>query len=52
MEEKNLVSHRGKALAEVKKEMPLILRWLEQRLAEEKPPKPDHSLFENNDWSE
>jgi XTP/dITP diphosphohydrolase len=52
MEEKNLVSHRGKALAEVKKEMPLILRWLEQRLAEEKPPKPDHSLFVNNDWSE
>jgi len=52
MDEKNLVSHRGKALAEVKKEMPLIIKWLEQRLSEEKPPKPDHSLFEDNDWSD
>ena len=51
MDEKNRVSHRGKALAEVKKEMPLIIKWLEQRLSEEKPPKPDHSLFKDNDWS-
>lgn len=52
MDEKNRVSHRGKALAEVKKEMVLIIKWLEQRLAEEKPPKPDHSLFEDDDWSD
>jgi XTP/dITP diphosphohydrolase len=29
-----------------------ILAWLEARLAEVKPPKPDHAQFEHNDWSE
>lgn len=52
MEEKNKVSHRGKALAQVKAEVQQIKKWLEQRLFEEKPPKPDHSEFENNDWSD
>lgn len=51
MEEKNKVSHRGKALAEVKSEVAMIKKWLEQRLFEEKPPKPDHNQFLNNDWS-
>lgn len=51
MEEKNKVSHRGKALAELKEEFPQVLKWLNQRLLEEKPPKPDHSEFEHNDWS-
>lgn len=51
MAEKNAISHRGKALSEVKKEILMIKTWLEQRLFEEKPPKPDHSEFENNDWS-
>ena len=51
MEEKNKISHRGKALAEVKGEVHMIKKWLEQRLLEEKPPKPDHSEFEDNDWS-
>jgi XTP/dITP diphosphohydrolase len=51
MEEKNKVSHRGKALAQVETELQQIKKWLEQRLFEEKPPKPDHSEFENNDWS-
>jgi XTP/dITP diphosphohydrolase len=51
MEEKNKVSHRGKALAELQAEIPQILKWLDQRLLEEKPPKPDHSEFEHNDWS-
>jgi XTP/dITP diphosphohydrolase len=51
MEEKNLVSHRGKALAELTSEFDNVLKWLNQRLAEEKPPKPDHSEFEENDWS-
>lgn len=51
MEEKNKISHRGKALAEVKGEVQMIKKWLEQRLFEEKPPKPDHSEFEDNDWS-
>ena len=52
MEEKNKVSHRGKALAQVKSEVQQIKKWLEQRLFEEKPPKPDHSEFEHNDWSD
>jgi len=51
MEEKNTVSHRGKALAELKEEFPQILKWLTQRLLEEKPPKPDHDEFKDNDWS-
>lgn len=51
MEEKNRVSHRGKALAEFKSEFPMVLKWLKQRIQEEKPPKPDHSEFEHNDWS-
>lgn len=51
MDEKNKVSHRGKALAELKSEFDNVLKWLNQRLAEEKPPKPDHSEFEGNDWA-
>jgi XTP/dITP diphosphohydrolase len=51
-EEKNKVSHRGKALADVKAEVSMIKKWLAQRLLEEKPPKPDHSEFENKDWSD
>lgn len=51
MADKNKVSHRGKALSAVKDEILMIKKWLEQRLFEEKPPKPDHSQFEDNDWS-
>lgn len=51
MEEKNSVSHRGKALAEICSEFDKILNWLEARTAEVKSPKPDHSDFEHNDWS-
>jgi len=51
-QEKNNVSHRGKALSQVKAEVQQIKKWLDQRLFEEKPPKPDHSQFENNDWSD
>ena len=51
MEEKNKISHRGKALAEMATEFDKVLKWLKQRLAEAKPPKPDHSQFEHNDWS-
>ncbi|WP_163335936.1 XTP/dITP diphosphatase [Desulfopila sp. IMCC35008] len=51
MDEKNKVSHRGKAVAELKSEIPQILKWLEQRILEEKPPKPDHNEFIDNDWS-
>ncbi len=50
--EKNAISHRGKALAEVKAEAGMIKKWLEQRLREEKPPKPDHSQFSGKDWSD
>ena len=50
--EKNRVSHRGKALAQVAAEFDKILAWLEARLAEAKPAKPDHTRFEHNDWSE
>jgi XTP/dITP diphosphohydrolase len=51
MEEKNKVSHRGKALEELKSEFDKVIIWLNQRLAEEKPPKPDHEEFEEDDWS-
>jgi XTP/dITP diphosphohydrolase len=51
MQEKNAVSHRGKALAEFKSEVKKVLKWIDQRLFEEKPPKPDHNEFINNDWS-
>lgn len=50
--EKNRVSHRGAAMAQVREEFDKILKWLEQRLGESKEPKPDHSDFEHNDWSE
>jgi len=50
-EEKNQVSHRGKALKEVVAEFEKIIVWLESHLAEAKPPKPDHTQFEHNDWS-
>jgi len=50
-EEKNKISHRGKALADFAAEFPKVSIWIDQRLAEEKPPKPDHSQFEDNDWS-
>jgi len=36
----------------VAEEFDKVLVWLKQRLAEEKAPKPDHSQFEHNDWSE
>lgn len=51
MDEKNLVSHRAKALSDLAEEFPKVKKWIDQRLAEAKPPKPDHSQFENNDWS-
>jgi XTP/dITP diphosphohydrolase len=51
MEEKNKVSHRGKALQEIGQEFDKVMTWLKSRLAESKPEKPDHSQFENNDWS-
>lgn len=51
MEEKNQVSHRGQVLAELGSEFDKVMKWLEQRLLEEMPEQPDHSEFENNDWS-
>jgi XTP/dITP diphosphohydrolase len=51
MEEKNRVSHRGKALAEIRSELGSIKKWLKQRLSEERPAKPDHHQFLENDWS-
>jgi XTP/dITP diphosphohydrolase len=52
MEEKNLVSHRGKVLTEVKAEFEKIMVWLNQKTMEEMPEQPDHSEFQENDWSE
>ena len=51
MDEKNLLSHRGKALAEMKAEADGIIKWLELRMEEEKPEAPDHNQFLDNDWS-
>ncbi|MBU0673865.1 MAG: XTP/dITP diphosphatase [Proteobacteria bacterium] len=50
--EKNRLSHRGRALAEMAAEFDKIIKWLDHRLVEEKPAKPDHSQFEDNDWSQ
>ncbi len=52
MAAKNKVSHRGKALAQVAAEADKIATWLNHRLLEMKPPKPDHEEFADNDWSE
>ncbi len=51
LKEKSKVSHRGRALAEIKSETSQIKKWLTQRLLEVKKPKPDHEEFMNNDWS-
>lgn len=51
MEEKNKISHRGKALADVQNEVDKIIKWLELRIEEEKPEKPDHNQFLDNDWT-
>lgn len=51
MEQKSEVSHRGRALAEFAAELEKVFVWLKQRMEEIKPPKPDHSEFEHNDWS-
>ncbi len=52
MAEKSSVSHRGRALADFAAEFANVQVWLRQRMAEIKPPKPDHSEFEHNDWSQ
>lgn len=52
IEEKNKVSHRGRALQEFAQEFDKVLSWLNARINEVKPPKPDHNEFEHNDWSE
>ena len=52
MEGKNKVSHRGRAMAELAAEFGKVIKWLDHRLIEVKPEKPDHSQFEDNDWSE
>jgi XTP/dITP diphosphohydrolase len=51
MEQKNAISHRGKALSEFKSEIQKVMKWIDQRLIETKPSKPDHKEFINNDWS-
>jgi XTP/dITP diphosphohydrolase len=51
MQEKNKVSHRGKAMADFTAELDKVIKWLDQRLTEEKPAKPDHNQFLDNDWS-
>ncbi len=50
--EKNQISHRGKALADLAGETDKLAAWLDQRIREVKPTKPDHRQFEHNDWSE
>lgn len=52
MDQKNSISHRGKALTEFQSEIESVLKWLDMRLEEEKPPKPDHDQFMDNDWSD
>lgn len=50
-EEKNKVSHRGKVLTELSSEFEKVMQWLAARTREEMPQQPDHSEFEDNDWS-
>jgi XTP/dITP diphosphohydrolase len=52
MKEKSEVSHRGRAMTEFATEIGKVRVWVKQRMEELKPPKPDHSEFESNDWSE
>jgi len=52
MEQKSSISHRGRALAGFTAEFDKVQIWLRQRMAEIKPPKPDHREFEHNDWSQ
>ncbi len=52
LEEKNRVSHRGRALAEIRAEFGKIATWIGHRMLEIRPPKPDHRQFEHNDWSQ
>lgn len=52
LEGKNKISHRGRALQEMAGEFDKVLKWIEARLTEAKPPKPDHEQFRDNDWSE
>lgn len=52
MEEKNRVSHRGKALKDLRNEFDSVMKWLDIRFQEEKPEKPDHNEFMHNDWSD
>lgn len=52
MDQKSSVSHRGRALAEFVAEFGKVQAWMRQRMAELKPPKPDHAEFEHNDWSQ
>ncbi len=52
MDEKNTVSHRGLALKQFHTEIDKVIKWLEIRLEEEKPEKPDHNQFLDNDWSD
>ena len=52
MDKKSEVSHRGRAMAEFAGEVEKVLVWVRQRMEEIKPPKPDHTEFEHNDWSE
>lgn len=52
MDEKSRVSHRGKALAEIKNELKNIKKWVENRISEERPVKPDHNIYANKDWSD
>jgi XTP/dITP diphosphohydrolase len=51
IEEKNRVSHRGKVLAELSSEFDKVLQWIKARMLEGMPEQPDHSEFEDNDWS-
>jgi hypothetical protein len=38
-------------MAELRQEFSKVLKWLETRMMEELPPHPDHSEFDDNDWS-
>ena len=52
MNNKPIFNYRGKAMQEFAAELDKVMQWIQLRMSEVKPPKPDHAEFEHNDWSE
>ena len=47
LEEKSQVSHRGKALSELRREFDKVLKWLQRRLEEERVLRGAHDICQH-----